>query len=145
MNQSATKSVLYQNGVSKILCTISISQKINNDPCFIVNSPGNVIDSSIFKPNCLSTTHKIDVENINEGTFADYINAIALCMIISGIPTDIIVSSSYEDSELIYCPMNDSIVSLKFKGNFNIENIEILKQQCIDKYNELICLSSMYC
>jgi len=136
MSDKATTTVLYSTDICKVICSIKISQRVNYEPCLVIASPNSVVSEQLYSIKLQSTTHNIFVHNVKNGSYVDFINSIALCMIKAQIPCDYLVAASYEGSILVYSPNRDEIAYSYIKGK---EDLEILLEKCILKYNEFIC------
>lgn len=141
MNIKSLNTVYYNNGTAKVICSIKLSQKLSNDPYVTVTSPNNIVQSHFFQLKSLSTSHHIFIQNIKDGTYIDYINSIALCMLKGNIPCRILVAASYSNSFMVYSPETDNIIYMYLDPN---TDCNILKNKCQLKYNELKSMASVH-
>lgn len=137
--ESALKSAytlfaLYETPKSKALCTITLSQRLGASPSVVVHSPGFIIGNSLYQIDSLSTTHTIQVCDIHNAGYVDYINAIALCMMRGKIPIDIVVAEQDGCDYMLYSPASDRVCSSCITAP---DKLDILKSKCISKFDEL--------
>lgn len=128
--QSRLHSVLYVAENTKIFCTIKLSQRTGSDPSVIVHSPDSRVPSALYRIESLSTTHTIQVSSIQNASYVDYVNAIALCLLKSGIQTDIITGASEGSSYMFYCAASDTIRLSYIEGSEQTEIMSRLRDKC---------------
>lgn len=137
LGPSYTVSALYETPKSKALCTITLSQRFGADPSVVIHSPGSIIKDSLYKTDCLSTTHTIQVCDVLDAGYVDYINAIALCLMRSGVPIDVVVAERDGGDYMLYSPANDHVCASHIGAVAPLDKLDILKGKCLAKFGEL--------
>lgn len=143
-NSIRTFTELYKTDNSVTLCTITIAQRFTSDPFIIVKSPDSVIDSAFYRENnkygvksdSLSTMYIIDVSDISNSSFVDYINAIALCVRNNNLDINMIVAATNGVDIILYRPVDDSIC---YSIISNSETLETLKDKCLNIVKKIKC------
>lgn len=142
MSQSATTTVLYSGNSSKVVCSIELTQRMGSDPSVTLISPNSVVSEQLYSIRNPSTCHNIFVHNIQNGSYADYVNSVSLCMHKAGVPCDFIVAVSWGTSFMVYSPSRDSVVSLYLDGS---TTVDFLRDRCRLKYDQMLSSLDTYC
>lgn len=137
LKPTCTLSALYETPQSKALCTITLSQRLGASPSVVVHSPGSVVKDSLYRIDCLSTTHTIQVCDVDGAGYVDYINAIALCMMRGEVPIDIVVAEQDGRDYMLYSPSSDRVCSSCIAAPNLLDKLAALKAKCVSKYDEL--------
>lgn len=135
--ENYTATVLYKNDENAVICSLKLSQKSINDPSVIIESPEIIIKPRLVKITSQNTLHHFLIHPIMNGSFIDYINSIALCLIKSGIPCEILVGASEENCIMVYSVESDTVEYFYSKNLVDQSILNTLKSKCIKKYEEL--------
>lgn len=132
---SNTTTIIYKDTGCVVICSLKLTQRTGNDPSIVVVSPENVVRSSLFKIDTQTTKHHIMVHSVSGGSFVNYVNSIAMCLLKAGIPCDVPVGVIDRERILIYSPQNDKIIY--FIGDRE-SPFDELKNRCLEKYNAIV-------
>lgn len=132
-----TFTSLYQNGDSTVICSLRLTHRTGNSQIVEIDSPLPAVKTSFVKINTLSTSHNFLIHNVKNGTLADFINSIALCIIQARLPFPVSVSASISESFLVYSPSNDCVDYFYSENLSDKLILAKLKAACIEKYENL--------
>ncbi|KAI5169324.1 hypothetical protein PAEPH01_0616 [Pancytospora epiphaga] len=136
--KDATYSVFFETSKSKTACTITLSQHNENEPNFVVMSPGNIVNPNLYNIKIPSLTCTVTLANIHNSSYSDYINAIALCALRAGFTEGIITAAEDDRGTLVYCSASDTVHFIETRA-FDSENfIEELKMKCTENLKHVM-------
>lgn len=134
---------LYQTENSCVICSLKLTQRKASSPAVEIEAPLSILKPSIVKINTLSTTHSFIIHDVQNGTYSDFVNSIALCLIQARIPCEIVVASSLNNSLLLYSPANNFVEFFYSEDLSNPNIFDLLKKNCIETYQRLLSNSSI--
>lgn len=146
LKSSQVFPIYCETETSKTLCTVTISQRMGTDPPIVVYSPDSVVGAEFYGPRegaaddtsgSLNTMRTIQVCDIKNSSYVDYINAIAMCYIKNNFNDHIIVAESIGDNVMAYSPMNDCVYLTYLVATNQQEMAGLLKDKCIAKFNHM--------
>lgn len=129
---------LYETDNSKVFCTLTVFQRVGQERNIIIHTPDLSISPSLYNLDSLSTGYMIQICNIRNGTYVDYVNSVALCMLKHELKGDIVVAAKIKNDMLVYSPLNDTIRMFIVGEKFTKDKFDVLKEQCLKTYEILM-------
>ena len=133
-------SVLYKTEMCNIICTIQIEPRLAESAPLEINSPGGVISVDLYKFESSSTTYKIEITNLEGGSFTDYINAIGYCTLKYSLSLKLLVASFSDVGFLVYSPFDDSICLSSLRHVCDGYSFASLRNKCLIIYNNMLSM-----
>ena len=129
---------LYQTESACVICSLKLTQRKSNTPAVEIDSPFFNVKPSIVRIDTMSTTHSFIIHNVLNGTYVDFINSIALCILKARLPCKLVVASSFKNSFLVYSPVDNYVHSFYSEDLTDNNLLEILKEKCNETYSKLL-------
>jgi len=128
-------TVVYNNSGSIVICSLKLTQRTGTDPSVLITSPHNIVRSSIVKIDSSTTKHHFVVHSVRGGSYVDYVNSIALCLLKAQVPCDVLVAAMDQDNILVYSPQHEKVEY--FSGDSGLD-LGGLKGRCIEIYSRML-------
>lgn len=132
--ECSTTTIIYENCGAIVICSLKLTQRTGTDPSVLITSPQNILRSSLVKLDSPTTKHHFLVQSVRGGSYVDYVNSIAMCVLKARVPCDVLVGAMEGESILVYSPQQEKVEYFCGSGDTMLDR---LRDKCIARYRKI--------